>query len=243
MHLTSNTNVEYGQATTDDRIINVGMRPALVKAKMNDRELTWQPETGATEDIMDKRNLRENEKELGLVQYNEKFLVQQIDEKRDLAEVSQKVRPNVREILEKLSEVSSPNIGKAVGRQMTIMADETVAPVVQNPRRVPYNLAAKAEEKIPYLLNQDIIEKVPDDETRTWVSPTVIAPKPSSDQIRLCVDMRMANNVILRPYTQLPTMEDVINKFQGAKKFSKLDCYHRITQNHDLLRTRWIVSF
>ena len=87
-----------------------------------------------------------------------------------------------------------------------MMTDETVIPVFQKPRRVPYNLAAKAEEKIAYLLNQDIIDKVPDDETRSWVSPTVIAPKPNSDQIRLCVDMRVANKAILRPHTQLPTM-------------------------------------
>ena len=86
------------------------------------------------------------------------------------------MRPNVREILESHSEVFRPSIGKVVGRQVTIMTDETVTPVVQKPRRTPYNLAAKAEAKIAYLLNQDIIEKVPDDETRSWVSPTVIAP-------------------------------------------------------------------
>ncbi|CAB3990661.1 Hypothetical predicted protein [Paramuricea clavata] len=42
--------------------------------------------------------------------------------------------------------------------------------------------------------------------------------------------MSMANKAILRPYTQLLTMEDVINKFQGAKKFSKLglrEAYHQ----------------
>jgi hypothetical protein len=110
-------------------------------------------------------------------------------------------------------------------------------------KSVPYNLAAKAEEKIAYLLNQDIIEKVPDDETRTWVSQTVIAPKPSSDQIRLCVDMRMSNEAILRPYTQLPTMEDVINKFQGAKKFSKLDLREAYHQFELTTESRKITTF
>ncbi len=116
-------------------------------------------------------------RKLGLVQYNQKFLVHQINGKADLAEIAGNVRPAVRKLLENHSEVFSPNIGKAVDKQVTIITDETVTPVVQKPRRVPYNLAAKAEEKIAYLLNQDIIEKVPDDETRTWVSPTVIAPK------------------------------------------------------------------
>ncbi|CAB3978918.1 Hypothetical predicted protein [Paramuricea clavata] len=54
MHLTNNTNVEYGQATTDNQIFNVGTCPALVKAKMDGHKLTWQLDTGATRDIMDK---------------------------------------------------------------------------------------------------------------------------------------------------------------------------------------------
>ena len=71
-----------------------------------------------------------------------------------------------------------------------------LTPVVQKPRRTPYKLAAKAEAKITYPLNEDIIEKVLDEETRAWVSPTVYAPKPNPDRIRLCVDMRMANKAI-----------------------------------------------
>ena len=137
----------------------------------------------------------------------------------------------------------STNIGKAVSKQVTIMTDQTVTPVVQKPRRVPYNLAAKAEEKFAYLINQDIIEKVPDDEVHSWVSPTVIAPKPNTDQIRLCVDMRMANKAILRPYTQLPTLEDVINKFQSAKKFSKLDLREAYHQFELTTESRKITTF
>ena len=182
-------------------------------------------------------------RKLGIIQYNEKFLVQQVDEKRDLAEVAQKVRPNVREIVESHSDMFSTNIGKAVGKQVTIMMDQAVTPVVQKPRRVPYNLAAKAEEKIAYLLNKDIIENVPDDEVRSWDSPKVIAPKPNTDQIRLCVDMRMANKAILRPYTQLPTLEDMINKFQGAKKFSKLDLREAYHQFKLTTESRKITTF
>ena len=81
----------------------------------------------------------------------------------------------------------------------------------------------KAAAKIKYLLEQDIIEKVPKDEMPTWVSPTVIAPKPNSDHIRLCVDVRMANKAIIHPQIQLPTTDDVINKFHKATTFSKLD--------------------
>ncbi|CAB4015455.1 Hypothetical predicted protein [Paramuricea clavata] len=109
------------------------------------------------------------------------------------------------------------------------MIDDSVTPVVQKQRRIPVNLSDRAESKIQDLLDQDIIERVPDNQPRSWVSPPVIAPKPDSNDIRFCIDMRMANKAIQRPYTQIATMADVVNKFQGAERFTKLDlkeAYH-----------------
>ena len=42
--------------------------------------------------------------------------------------------------------------------------------------------------------------------------------------------MHMANKAIKRPYTQIPTMEDIVHKFQSAERFTKLDIkesYHQ----------------
>ena len=109
------------------------------------------------------------------------------------------------------------------------MIDKSVKPIVQKPRRTAINLIEPAADKVKSLVKEDIIERYPDNEPRTWVSPPVIAKKPNGD-IRLCVDMRLANDAILRPYTQMPTMEDVKAKFGKATKFSKLDlkeAYHQ----------------
>ncbi|CAB4021005.1 Hypothetical predicted protein [Paramuricea clavata] len=110
------------------------------------------------------------------------------------------------------------------------MIDDSVTPVVQKQRRIPVNLSDRAESKIQDLLDQDTIERVPDNQPRSWVSPLVIAPKPDSNDIRFCIDMRMANKAIQRPYTQIPTIADIVNKFQGAERFTKLDlkeAYHQ----------------
>ncbi len=55
--------------------------------------------------------------------------------------------------------------------------------------------------------------------------------------------MRMANKAILRQYTQLPTMEDVISKFNGAKKFSKLDLRETYHQFEITTESRKITTF
>ncbi len=71
---------------------------------------------------------------------------------------------------------------------------------------------------------------MPEDEPRTWVSPPVIALKPKSSQIRFCVDMRAANKAIKRPSAKLPVTEDVMDRFEEATTFSKLDlkeAYHQ----------------
>ena len=102
------------------------------------------------------------------------------------------------------------------------MTDRTMTPIVQKSRRIPVNLIDKAEDKVKELLEQDIIERFSDNEPRTWVSPPVIAPKPNGD-IRFCIDMRLVNKSIQRPFTQIPTMEDVTSKFLGADRYSKLD--------------------
>ena len=80
------------------------------------------------------------------------------------------------------------------------------------------------------LLDHDIIERA--DGPTEWVSPIVTPPKPSDPtQIRLCVDMRNANEAILRTRHITPTIDDLINDLNGATIFSKIDLtagYHQL---------------
>ena len=168
-------------------------------------------------------------KQLQLVQYNESFLVKQVSEpsKKVLATAR---RQKIADMTVDNPEVFTGKIGKAKMNEVSLMIDDNVTPVVQKRRRIPFNLLDQAENKIHDLLDQDIIERVPDNQPRSWVGPHVIAPKPDSNDIRFCIDMRMANNAIQRPYTQIPTMADIVNKFQGAECFTKLDlkeAYHQ----------------
>ena len=168
-------------------------------------------------------------KQLHLIQYNDSFLVKHVT-KPGKTELPAAKRPKIRSLIAANLELFSGKIGRAKTGEVSLMIDDTVKPVVQKQRRVSIHLSDRAESKIKELLSQDIIERFPDSQPRSWVSPPVIAPKPESNDIRFCIDMRMANKAIQRPYTQIPTMADIVNKFQGATRFTKLDLkesYHQ----------------
>ena len=60
-------------------------------------------------------------------------------------------------------EVFTGKIGKAKMNEVSVIDDN----VVQKPRRIPFNLLDRAENKIYDLLEQDIIERVPDNQPRS----------------------------------------------------------------------------
>ena len=102
-------------------------------------------------------------------------------------------------------------------------------PVAQKPRRIPYPLKDKVKKKIDELLDLDIIERVSG--PSTWVSPAVFAPKPNKDDVRICVDMRCANEAIQREKVPIPTVDEVLEELNGSTVFSKLDMnmgFHQI---------------
>ena len=99
--------------------------------------------------------------------------------------------------------------------------NKDVKPVAQPVRRLLFGLRDKVDRKLDELLKEDIIEEVPSGPTE-WVSPLVVVPKPDGD-IRVCVDMRRANEAIERETHPIPTIEEILHDLNGSTVFSKLD--------------------
>ena len=125
-----------------------------------------------------------------------------------------------------------PGVFSGVGRlknyQLKLHIDPQVTPVVQKMRRIPSSLKDKVTAKVNELLENDIIERV--EKPTTWISPVVVAPKPSGD-IRLCFEMRRANEAIVRERLPIPTLDEVLESLNGSTVFSKLDLrwgFHQI---------------
>lgn len=127
-----------------------------------------------------------------------------------------------------VNQVSVSNFPKIKDLQLNISIDKTVKPKTQPYRRVPIPLEDKINKKIDELVKLDIIEPIR--KPSGWVSPIVPVLKPNND-VRLCVDMRCANEAILRENHPLPTMDQLLPKFNKARVFSKLDikdAFHQV---------------
>ncbi|XP_022797518.1 uncharacterized protein K02A2.6-like [Stylophora pistillata] len=119
-------------------------------------------------------------------------------------------------------------VGKLKGFQAKLHVDISIKSVAQKLRPPPCGLRDKIEQKLKELVNCEIIEPV--EGPTPWVSPVVVAPKPSGD-IRLCVDMIKANEAIVREHHPIPTVDDILYQLNGSKVFSKLDLkwgFHQI---------------
>ena len=89
-------------------------------------------------------------------------------------------------------------------------------------------------------MEKDIIEKV--DGPSPWVCPVVVTPKPNGD-ICLCVDMRRANEAIIRERHPIPTIDEVLEQLNGSTVFSKIDLrwgFHQVELSED---SRSITTF
>lgn len=117
--------------------------------------------------------------------------------------------------------------GKIKGIIVNIPINPSVKPVAQPYRRIPVPLEKAVNDKIDELSALGIIEKV--DGPSDWISPMVVVPK--VNDVRICVDMRRANEAIDRENYPLPTIEDFIPHMNNANWFTKLDvknAFHQV---------------
>ena len=113
-------------------------------------------------------------------------------------------------------------LGKLKDREIKFHVDESIVPVAQSPRRIPFHLRDQVAKELDRLEKMDVIEKV--EGPTPWVSNLVVAPKPNNpNDIRLCVDMRKANEAIKRERHVTPTIDDIILELNGSTVFSKVD--------------------
>ena len=119
-------------------------------------------------------------------------------------------------------------IGKLKDQEVQLHIYLKVKPVAKPMWRTLFSMRSKLEEKIKEIIELDITE--PALGLTPWVNPVVVVPKSGGD-IRLCIDMRRANEAIRRARHPIPTVDEITQSISGSKVFSKLDLkwgYHQL---------------
>lgn len=99
------------------------------------------------------------------------------------------------------------NVGEKYKHCCTSTVGESVKPMAQHVRRFPFGLREKVDVKLDELLKLDIFEKVTEGPSG-WISPLVVVSKGDGD-VRACVDMRRANESIVRGRHPISTVEEL----------------------------------
>ncbi|KAF4529674.1 hypothetical protein B566_EDAN010759 [Ephemera danica] len=94
---------------------------------------------------------------------------------------------------------------------------------IASPRRIPHPIRNQVKSQLDQMVKNGVISPV--NEPTEWCAAIVPVPKASDPQkVRICVDHIQLNKAIIRERTILPSVEETMAKFAGAKIFSKLDC-------------------
>jgi hypothetical protein len=89
------------------------------------------------------------------------------------------------------------------------------------PRRVSDPVLQVMKEQITELLRQGVIQECHDS---PWAFPVVMARRPGSDKLRLCIDFVLQNEqTIPLPFT-IPAAKEQLDKLAGKEYFCSLDC-------------------
>ena len=102
----------------------------------------------------------------------------------------------------------------------TIDIDPNVRPVVHPCRKVPFSIKKRLKKELQRMVDLRVIIK--EDGPTDWVNSLVVVEKKNGD-LRVCLDPRNLNKAVKREHFTLPTREDLMGEFAGAKYFTKLD--------------------
>ena len=163
------------------------------------------------------------------------LLSMETSSKLELVQIVHKVASNIDDLKQKYSTVFE---GLGCHNKITakLLVDDDIEPIAHKRRKIPYHLEQKAAKEEERLIELGVLERVPDNTPTTWCSNPVIVPKPNSDKIRYCSDMRVPNTAIKRPVMEPLTVEDIKIRLNGATVFSVLDMnegYHQLQLDPD----------
>ena len=121
--------------------------------------------------------------------------------------------------LDSFNDVFSDEIGTLKG-EYKLKVKEGAQPCLMGSRRTPIKQRDEIMTEIYNMVKKGILEEVR--EPSEWISQLVVAKK-ASGQIRICLDPRELNKVLIRERFQLRILDEILYEMAESKIFSKFD--------------------
>ena len=117
-------------------------------------------------------------------------------------------------------EVFSAGLGKCTRIKAKFELKENTRPIFRKTWNVSFAATEEINKELDRLVNMGILSNV---EFSEWAAPMIYIRKKSKES-RVCADFSTALNAAHKEYHYpLPSPEEVFNKFNGGKVFSKID--------------------
>lgn len=111
-------------------------------------------------------------------------------------------------------------VGKIKTQPCKFLLKLNYEPIIATCRKVPFQLIEPLQKELLRMKKDEIITEI--EEATEFVNPIVLVKKPNGT-IRICLDPKRLNEVILRERYELPTFEELTHNLSGSQYFSILD--------------------
>ena len=126
----------------------------------------------------------------------------------------------VQELKDRYAGLFSSDLGRMTNFHAKIHVSGDAVPKFCKPRKVPFALQEGVSMELKRMENEGVLSLVAYSE---WASPIVIVPK-ADGQIRICGDFKSTiNPYINAEQYPLPSVDELFQKMQGGKRFTRLD--------------------
>ncbi len=130
--------------------------------------------------------------------------------------------PEIEQILKKFEDCfakDNSELGRiTIEKHRIPLSDDK--PISQRPYRCSAADEAEINRQVKDLLSQGLIRE----SNSPYSSPVTLVSKKDGGK-RLCIDFRLLNSKTINDVQPMPVIQDVIDKLNGAKIFSKLDIF------------------
>ncbi|GBG62828.1 hypothetical protein CBR_g32411 [Chara braunii] len=140
--------------------------------------------------------------------------------------------PAIAKLLEEFKDLTEPSIG-VVPRP--IQHPIEIEPGSRTPKGVVYRMSTRELEELRRQLDELLEKGWIRPSSSPFEAPLLFVPK-KEGELRMCIDYRGLNAITTKNAEPLPRIDDLLDRVQGAKYFSKIDLksgYHQIEVHPD----------